>query len=458
MKALLGVLLIAAASVATGGDFRPVTYDLEVMIHPSTGTLGVTGTVRAHGAAGAELEFLLHDGLNLESVSVEGRELRFRARPEEPKPVLPAARRITVELPSEWPGGELVLDVAYGGTISHPPENSGLTLDDAVEITRVELASYSAWYPLLAPYGARFAHDVTFVVPTGWVVVGTGEEVDSTESGNNKYSRWCAESALDIVCIASPDFQVRRIATDGAAIETYATRLPAAYLDREAADLRRVLKLFLELWGAPGQKGVTVRQVFSPREGGQGGFARPPLIVASEGRVLHALAADPELSLMRGVAHEAAHFWWSFGRGQSDWINETFAEYFSLVALERVRSVEVFTAALDARSEAVAGLPADAPSLATVPTSNDGDGYTIRYYKGCTMLQTFRKTMGDGAFFAASRNFLEAGNKGGATTEDFRSFWKRRLGRSAPLVDAWLDTPGGAPEELAAGKVPAIPL
>ena len=114
MKALLGVLLIAAASVATGGDFRPVTYDLEVMIHPSTGTLEVTGTVRAHGAVGAELEFLLHDGLNLESVSVAGRELRFRARPEEPNPVLPAARRITVELPSEWPGG-CACHPAYAG-------------------------------------------------------------------------------------------------------------------------------------------------------------------------------------------------------------------------------------------------------------------------------------------------------------------------------------------------------
>jgi len=70
------------------------------------------------------------------------------------------------------------------------------------------------------------------------------------------------------------------------------------------------------------------------------------MIIISEGRTLEALSKDPDLSFLHGNAHEMSHFWWNFGFDQGDWINETFAEYFSLIALREVSSNEEFEACL----------------------------------------------------------------------------------------------------------------
>ena len=170
------------------------------------------------------------------------------------------------------------------------------------------------------------------------------------------------------------------------------------------------------------------------------------MIVLSEGRVLSALREDARLSLLRGTAHEVAHFWWSFGARGADWINEAFAEYFALVAVERIDDVSAYDRAIAGYRTAVNRLRADAPSLAAVADSNSGDGYVIRYQKGSLLLHALRGALGDEVFFEACRGFFEAFRGDGATTEDFRTFWNARLGKKAGMVNQWIDSPGGVPK------------
>ncbi|PWT84600.1 MAG: hypothetical protein C5B58_04495, partial [Acidobacteria bacterium] len=115
--------------------------------------------------------------------------------------------------------------------------------------------------------------------------------------------------------------------------------------------------------------GGSIRHVYSPKRKGQGkaGIARPGLVVTSEGLTLGALGRDPKFSLFQGIAHEIAHYWWNFGAGQGDWINEAFAEYFSAVAVEKCSSQREFRIVLDDYRKEANALPADAPPLATVP-------------------------------------------------------------------------------------------
>jgi aminopeptidase N len=164
----------------------------------------------------------------------------------------------------------------------------------------------------------------------------------------------------------------------------------------------------------------------------------------SEGRVLEDLAKEPEISLLYGHAHEAAHFWWRFGSGQGDWINEAFAEYFALIAIREIQGENAFRQALDERRERVRALPADAPALAVVPAFSGGDGYTIRYEKGALMLEAFRSHLGDNAFFDTCRRFYERFNARSAGTDDFRAFWSEALKDDAPLR-SWLDSSGRGP-------------
>jgi hypothetical protein len=88
------------------------------------------------------------------------------------------------------------------------------------------------------------------------------------------------------------------------------------------------MNLFTQRLGKTTIPSGTIKLVFSPKHKGQGraGIVRPGMIVTSEGRMLEELARDPKFSLLRDLTHEIAHFWWNFGAGQGDWINETFAE------------------------------------------------------------------------------------------------------------------------------------
>jgi hypothetical protein len=91
----------------------------------------------------------------------------------------------------------------------------------------------------------------------------------------------------------------------------------------------------------------------------------------------------------------------------------------------------------------VNGLPPDAPSLSRVPF--DGSWFVVRYYKGSLMLDDFRRVLGDQQFFAASREFFERYHGMPTATDDFRNFWRDKLGDRKSLVDAWLDSAGGLP-------------
>jgi aminopeptidase N len=168
------------------------------------------------------------------------------------------------------------------------------------------------------------------------------------------------------------------------------------------------------------------------------------MIVTSEGLTLEALADDPQFSLFQDIAHEIAHFWWNFGAGQGDWINEAFAEYFSAVAVQKIVSEQHFDSVLEKYRKAVRELPANAPSLSTVPF--DGSGFVIRYYKGSLMLNHLRHALGDDRFFQAARDFFHTYTGKSIGTAEFRSFWKQRLGDRQSSLDVWVDSAGGLPE------------
>jgi hypothetical protein len=92
-------------------------------------------------------------------------------------------------------------------------------------------------------------------------------------------------------------------------------------------------------------------------------------------------------------------------------------------------------------------LPADAPPLATVPFINDDVRYVVRYFKGALLLHSLRESLGDEAFFAACREFLQAYRGKPVGTPAFRTFWKTKPADRGRSLDVWLDSPGGLPNQ-----------
>jgi hypothetical protein len=252
--------------------------------------------------------------------------------------------------------------------------------------------------------------------------------------------------------LASPNYKMKSFRYPGVNVEVYYTQMPEQFIEHEGEQIAAVAKLYTSLLGETVIPGGTIKHVYSPKRKGQGkaGVARPGLIVTSEGLTLDALARDPKFSLFQGIAHEIAHYWWNFGAGQGDWINEAFAEYYSAIALQKLSSEAEFRAVMADFAKQAGELPADAPSLSTVPLMQPSS-FVVRYYKGSMMLDTLREAVGDEKFFWTCRAFFQTYKGKPTGTPDFRRFWQSKLSGQKNVVDSWLDSRGGLISPPSAG-------
>jgi aminopeptidase N len=430
---------------------KSIHYHLKVNIEPASAEISVLGKIRLSlkDPHQREFSFDLHQTFTLEKLHLNGTDVKYSSKDDEPVPLMPAAKQISVILPPKYDRSEIVMDITYSGKLKDIPEFGGsedqqLALDDQINSRMVELACYSCWYPFFE-FGNKFDVDLEVSLPRKWKCVCSGDEVETHQDNDRSLSRWTANKDIDIVIVASPELKKKTVQSSAADIDIYFTQLPEEYVNKEAEDIEKSLRLFTEILGNPRVSGSAIKHVYSPKRKGQGSFSRTGMIVSSEGRTLEELTQNPHVSFLQGLAHEMAHFWWNFGRGQGDWINETFAEYFSLVAVQKISSQAEFADRIKEYKGFIEELPEDVPSLAKVPPSNDEVGYMVRYCKGCLMLDYFRNLTGDPKFFEISRDFYQTFKDTLIGTEEFRSFWKERLAEHDNLLELWLDSQGGMP-------------
>jgi|SRR5579872_690143 len=430
----------------------PVSYDLKVMIQPRQGSIQVQGRVVVPVESSAKtLQFGLHEAFEIKKLRVNGRAATFSFQPGDPSPIFPATRNVLVNLPSSPTARTIQLEMEYGGNLKEIAEfgtyeHQKLALDDQINARMVELANYSSWYPQFFVFGHPIESMLEVSLPEGWTAICSGKKLEVQQKEGAAVTRWSSALDTDILITAAPNYRQKVIPLAGGELEIYYTRLPEAFVEEEGREIAAVMNLFTTRMGGATIPSGTVKHVFSPKHKGQGraGISRPGMIVTSEGLVMEELAKDPKFSLLQDMAHEIGHFWWNFGSGQGDWINEAFAEYWSAVAVEQIVSKEQFQKVLEGYRSEVRELPPDAPSLATVPF--DGSGFVVRYYKGSLMLDWMRQVMGSDQFYAAARDFFQMYRGKSIGTAEFRSFWKQELGDKKDLLDVWLDSGGVRPE------------
>jgi Peptidase family M1 domain len=426
-----------------------------VMIEPAAGSIAVKGAVDfpLENQGASSFKFNLHRPFVITKLLVNGKAATFTDAPMEGIISLPASRSVVVNLPSALSQNWVHMEIEYGGRMMALPEFGASpdmrhSLDDQVNSRMVELAFYSSWYPQFE-FGQHFQMKLAVSLPQGWTTICSGNKLEDRIQDGREFTRWSSADDFDIVVLASQDYKVKAIHERGVDVDIYYTQLPEQFIAKEGGQIASVLNLYSAGLGETTIPNGTVRHVYSPKRLGQGaaGFARPGMIITSEGRTMAGLARDPGFSIFQGIAHEIAHYWWHFGTGQGDWINEAFAEYFSSTAVQKLESQEEFQRVIANYRSQVGELPPDAPPLSTVPISGQYS-FVVRYFKGSLMLNAFRQAMGDQEFFQACREFFDDYSGKPTGTSDFRSFWKSKLGAQYELVDLWLDSPGGLPRTV----------
>jgi hypothetical protein len=455
LKIFVSILFLSIPILLSAEDRpSPIAYDLKVNIEPANGTIAVQGAVDvpSSDATPLTLKFNVHETMEITKLLIDGRVAKFTYGPKEGPFPLPATRGVFVNLRAipTPPRNNIHMEIAYKGRLEVLPEfgaspDARRSMDDQINPRMVELAVFSSWYPQFE-IGEPLKSELTLSLPQEWISICSGKRVENDIQDGRAITHWSSSKDIDIVILASPDYKLLRLDGSGVPIEIYRTQMPEQFIRREGEQISDVLKLYSAKLGDTNVPNGVVKHVYSPKRKGQGkaGFARPGLIVTSEGRTLEGLANDPNFTLFQGIAHEIAHFWWNFGTGQGDWINEAFAEYFSAVAVENLNSNAAFDAVMADYRNQVSELPPDAPSLSSVGMMEQGS-FVVRYYKGSLMLDSFRRALGDAKFFQACREFFETYRDKPTGTEEFRSFWKSKLDQKG-LVDSWLDSRGGLPQ------------
>jgi len=348
-------------------------YDVCLTIRPSEGSISVRLQMDCYSLAADanEVQLGLHQSAQIRSVKAVP-DARWELRPGSPLQFAPESATLAITPAAPMSAGErLRLELAYDLQLGilQPWEVNRVTAE------WVELGLYQPWFPLDPAYPPfTFAVAVEVTEP-GYAVTGNGRV--RSEGG-----RWIIESEFaskDLIVMASPQLQEigsGRIRVICARDEDAA--LAQAVID----DSEWLLRCFRGWFGEPLSDGLTL--ALAPRSKG-GGYARHGFVVLTPDGLV-----DP-LIRFRYMAHELAHLWWQRAQTSSwqDWLNESFAEYSSILAVRERFGEATAEELLEARRAKLPGLPA----IMGLPREHEKAHPTL-YAKGCILLHRLEQAMG----------------------------------------------------------------
>jgi hypothetical protein len=373
------LVALVAGPASAGG---PVThYTIEADLRPSQGTLAATAALTLSAPEGGlqKVDLLLNHGLSLRSVSCDAgvKSVHFDRSEASSYRYAPKAAPLRIELANPVVAGQtVVVRVQYEGTIDPDP-----WLTNVLTPEWVELASYAAWYPQ-DPASTAYTYSLRVKTEPGYALAGS---VPGSQEGEAWTARRDSPS-WDIVVVAARGLRVRHVGAGGGALDVW--NVGTSPVDPTAAkfagDVGRMMEEMGGWFGPLGSRKVTI--VFAERKSG-GGYYRPGFM---------SLLFDADYrGLAKYAAHELAHFWW--GRGDAttwqDWLNESFAEYSSLLLTRSWYGREAFTTTLAAYETEAAGKP---PIWGL--DRNDQNAYAVLYRRGPVLLGRLEERVGEAAF------------------------------------------------------------
>jgi len=325
-------------------------YSITATVEPADHFLeaSVDLSFRSSSANLRAAEFLLHRSLDVRSVSGPGvAGFRVDTLDVSAPPWIHDAARLEVLFSAPLDSGAVApVHFEYAGVIASWPSWSA----NVVSEEWAELGLYFPWFPYGGEAYGPFTFEIDARLPVGYAAGGWGEPARSG-------TRWHLahdDPVSDIVLLASKDLQTRRFSRGERTVWVHYVTLGDSTAANLAAEVLSTLGTFEEWYGPGAGHDITLAE--SRREAG-GGYAREGLLVL--GDLTRRSSPEEFPNLLRYLAHETAHFWWSRAPSDSweDWLNESFAEFSALLVLRhRIGNIE-FRERLARKEEAAERAP-----------------------------------------------------------------------------------------------------
>ncbi|GAA3229334.1 M1 family metallopeptidase [Streptomyces sp. NPDC006186] len=401
---------------AGNGGYDVGHYDLRLAYDPARHHLTGTATITARATQDLSAFDLDLKGLDVETVTVEGRPARFNR----------AGQEVTVRPAEDLDRGETFqVTVRYAGsplTVTDPDgskEGWLPTADGALALG--EPVGSMAWYPGNHHPSDKATYDITVTVPDGLTAVSNGELRGRTTSGGRTTFAWhtAEPMASYVTTLAIGRYEVSTPTVGERRLPAYIAVDPVS-----AADSKKVLARLPEImdW---------LETNFGPYP-----FSSTGAIVDRAEDAGYALETQnrpvfpgpPETVTL--VVHELAHQWYGDSvtpkTWRDMWLNESFATYAEWLWDEDHGG--------DSAEETFQQLYAHGEEkheeLWDFPPADPGGPEHVSadpvYQRGAMVLHKIRQAVGDDAFYDIVQGWAAAHRHGNASTADFTAFVEHR--------------------------------
>jgi len=200
--------------------------------------------------------------------------------------------------------------------------------------------------------------------------------------------------SFDILIVASKDLKTKKIEKKNILVETVYTTFPKSDVDSIVEAFTDVLDFFNPRYGKQDGE-VYLKFIIDPTEG-TGGYGRKNLIRLK--------ASNFSYYFKLGIAHELSHTWWQKADMKSweDWLNESFAEYSTLIYLRERIGTELYIETLERYRQNAENMPA----IWGIERTSDS-AYTTLYEKGSLVLINLENKLGEEKMAAFLRLLID---------------------------------------------------
>ena len=432
------LVLFGCAGAACANGTAPVVQrqEISVTLEPENHlVIGRSSITFAPGAGSVALR--LAESSTIESVAVGGQSVPYSFR----------GGMLRLEL--EPGSGPVTVTVSYRAAFNDPvskhpaaSEDPSYGVSGAITREGTFLGGGAWWYPVPAQIPER--RSISIAAPAGTEAVTAGRRVLRETAGGVTRSVWEEARPVGVLPLCAGPYRVEERRVAGIELYSYLypdnAALSARYLDAAA----KYLSFYIERFGPyPFEKFAVVENFFPT------GYGFPSFTLLGGSVIRLPFIVDTSFP------HEIAHSWWGNGidvdPGEGNWA-EGLVTYLADYLLKEERSpLEARDyrrqLLIDYASLVTAG--ADFP-LSAFLSRSDPASRAIGYGKGAMLFHMIRTQIGERAFFQALRQVARERMYRSASWSDFVRAFSQAAGRDlAPMVQQWLDRPGGPRLSLA---------
>ncbi|MBY8997840.1 MAG: hypothetical protein KGD60_08905 [Candidatus Thorarchaeota archaeon] len=424
-----------------------VHYNLSCNIVPQKGTLRVKGEAYIPVPQTKSL-FVLNRGLKWKDVSqrvVDGTHPVNLYRTDE----LEVPRFYNGELwaveatarQEEDKENQIIIEFEYSGQIHPPRKDAEMPTMGYIKSDFVELACYSAWYPVPLSMETYMSFQVALEGPEDWTWDANGEHNEIETSDQTSVWNWKQSRQVnDITLVGMP---LRDAHIDPESFFWGIKRMVGSQkvFDKHIHKLRGML----EEWLGPRGTKAPLRFVITPRQQG-GAYTRAGMVVVGGG---YPTESSLHNAVLQAMSHEICHDWFSKASPLTydNWVDEALAEFCSIHIVNDYVNDDYLSSRINKTKDQLekAG---ELPAITNLVREKN-ESYAAFYYRGFLLLNEVAESVGVAEFKQVVGDFARMCTQSESITSDmFLNLIQEKLGKkSRSSMEKWLDYSGkGVPE------------